>query len=373
MHHDFLVIGGGIAGASAAYALSEFGQGRVGLLERESQPGYHSTGRSAAVYTENYGNAVIRALVKGSKSFLTEPPEGFAENPILSPRGSMMFARADQSLAMDKALAFARETGVDAPEVSKEEALEIHSGLDPDYFARAMYEPGAMDIDVHGLHHGYLRALKANGGEIVTNAEVTALARNGGTWSVETRAGRFEAPVVINAAGAWADELAGLAGLAPVGLAPLRRTAITFDPPEGLEIDRWPVVIDVEEQFYFKPDAGRVLGSPADETPMPPSDVQPDELDIAHAVDRIERASRLEVRRIASKWAGLRTFAPDRTPVVGMAPEGDGFLWLAGQGGYGIKTSPALGRVAAALAAGTEIPPDIAVDPADLAPDRFFS
>ncbi len=373
MSIEFLVIGGGIAGASAAYALAENGAGRVLLLERESQPGYHSTGRSAALYTENYGNAVIRALVKASKPFLLGPPEGFAEHAILTRRGAMMVAREDQDAAMDQALAFAAETGVEAPEVDPAQALDIHGGLNPAYSSRAMFEPDAMDIDVHALHQGFLRGLKALGGVVTTNADVTGLRRQGGTWTVETRDDTFSAPVVINAAGGWADEIAAMAGLAPVGLVPKRRTVITFDPPDGTRVERWPMVIDVDEEFYFKPDAGRILASPADETPVPPSDVQPEELDVAVAVDRVERATVLQVRRIASKWAGLRTFAPDKTPVVGMDPDGEGFLWLAGQGGYGIKTSPALGRVAAALAVGAGIPGDIAVEPSDLAPDRFLT
>lgn len=369
-----LVIGGGIAGASAAYALT----GRVGdkdgpvvVLERESAAGYHSSGRSVTLYLESYGNAVIRTLIKASRPFLSGPPAGFAAHALLAPRGALMIARTDQSASLDAELAFARSTGVEAREVDKAEALSRHPALDPDYLARAMFEPDSMDIDIHALHHGFLRGLAAAGGRLVTDAEVERLERRRGLWRVDTRAGSFAAPVVLNAAGAWADAVAELAGVAPVGLVPKRRTVICFDPGPQDDVGAWPMVIDVDEEFYFKPDAGRILASPADETPVPPSDVQPEELDVALAVDRVERATRLRVRRLESKWAGLRTFAADETPVVGMDPRADGFFWLAGQGGYGIMTSPALSRVAAALALGDDVPADIAVDPAALSPARL--
>ena len=210
------------------------------------------------------------------------------------------------------------------------------------------------------------------GGRVVTDADVQASERMSEGWTIRSAAGTFSAPVVINAAGAWADEIAELAGVRPVGLVPKRRTAITFDPPDGADVAGWPVVIDVDEQFYFKPEAGRVLASPADETPVPPQDVQPEELDIAVTVDRVERASTMTVKRIDHRWAGLRSFVADKSPVVGMAPDAEGFFWLAGQGGYGIKTSPTLGRIAAALAQGQPIPDDIGVSVAELAPQRLI-
>ncbi len=371
MDADFIVVGAGIAGASAGYELAA--QGAVVVLEREAQPGYHATGRSAALYTENYGNAVIRRLVRGSKPFLDAPPEGF-DRPILTRRGAMVLARADQAEAFAEAVEFASTTGVEARIVAGAELAEIHGGLNPDYVDRALFEPDAMDIDVHALHQGFLRGLKARGGTLVNDAGVTAVHRADGGWTAETAAGAYSAPVLVNAAGAWADEVAKLAGVAPVGLEPKRRTAVTFDPPEGVAVDGWPMAVDVDEEFYFKPDAGRILASPADETPLPPQDVQPDEFDIAVCVDRVERASVLQVRRLVSRWAGLRTFAPDKTPVIGFAPEAEGFLWLAGQGGYGIKTSPAMARIAAALALREEMPADLAalaLSYADLAPQRL--
>ena len=230
----------------------------------------------------------------------------------------------------------------------------------PAYVAAGIYEADATDMDVHGIHNGFLKTLRARGGHVVTGAEVTALARRGDRWHATTPAGEFSAPVLINAAGAWCDALARLAGVKPVGLVPKRRTAFTFDPPAGADVHPWPAVIDIDETFYFKPEAGKILGSPADETPIEPCDVQPEELDIAEAVARIERASSLRVKRLDHKWAGLRSFVADKTPVVGMDDAAEGFFWLAGQGGYGIMTSPALGRTVASLLTAGTIPEDLA-------------
>lgn len=366
-----MVIGAGIAGASAAYELAAFG--RVLVLERESQPGYHTTGRSAALFTETYGNATMRALTRASKAFLAVPPAGFASVPLLAPRGTLLAARADQRAALERTFAECAAlvgnlelwTGARVRErVPVFTEAQVDGGL---------WEPDAMDIDVHALHQGFLRGLRARGGEVVCNAEVIALERGGEDWVVETRIGRYTAPIVVNAAGAWADEIGRLATAGPIGLVPKRRTAITFDPPRGLSIERWPAVIDVDEQWYFKPDAGRILASPADETPSPPCDAQPDEYDIAVLIDRITNATTLSIPRIHAKWAGLRSFVADKTVVAGFDPRQRGFFWLAGQGGYGIQTAPAAGRVAAALARGGPLPADVqalGVRAGDLAPDR---
>lgn len=368
---DFLVIGAGIAGASAAYELAACGC--VLVLERESQPGYHTTGRSAALFTETYGNATMRALTRASKAFLTSPPAGFAPVPLLAPRGTLLAARADQRSALERAFAECSAlvgnlelwTGAQVRErVPVFTDAQVDGGL---------WEPDAMDIDVHALHHGFLRGLRARGGEAVCNAEVIALERAGADWVVEAGAERFAAPIVVNAAGAWADEVGRLAGAAPVGLVPKRRTAITFDAPHGVSIERWPAVIDVDERWYFKPDAGRILASPADETPLAPCDAQPDEYDVAVLIDRITTATTLAIPRIHAKWAGLRSFVADKTLVAGFDPRQRGFFWLAGQGGYGIQTAPAAGRVAAALARGEPLPADVqalGVGAGDLAPDR---
>jgi len=231
-----------------------------------------------------------------------------------------------------------------------------------------------MDIDVHALHQGYLRGLRERGGALTCNAEVQALSRHGGRWRVQMRAGEMAAPLIVNAAGAWADEIARLAGARPIGLLPKRRTAITFDLPQGAAVAGWPAVIDVDEQWYFKPDAGRLLASPADETPSAPCDAQPDEYDVALLVDRLTRVTTLQVPRIRARWAGLRSFVADRTIVAGFDAQIEGFFWLAGQGGYGIQTAPAVARLAAALVAGRAMPPDIAelgVDAAALSPERL--
>ncbi|MDP6953614.1 MAG: FAD-binding oxidoreductase [Alphaproteobacteria bacterium] len=369
---DFIVIGGGIAGISAAAELAR--EGSVVLLEREERLAYHTTGRSAAFFTINYGNDVIRGLTAASGPFLTDPPDGFAEAPLMSPHPAVTIARADQDAAFAANLAEATASPGSIVEISPAEAEAMIGVMAPGYLARAHLEPDAQAMDVDLIHGGFRRQLAARGGEVVCNAEVLGLERTAGLWHVATAAGTFQAPIVVNAAGAWADVVAGLAGARPVGLRPKRRTVILFDPPADTDMGACPLVIDCEELFYFKPDAGMVLASPADETDSPPCDAQPEELDIARVIDSIERATTLRVRRVAHKWAGLRSFVRDRTPVVGLDPENEGFLWLAGQGGYGIMTSPAMSRAAAALATGNAWPADIAafgIQPEDLSPARF--
>jgi D-arginine dehydrogenase len=344
---DILVIGGGIAGASAAYEMAA--AAKVILLERESHCGYHATGRSAASFTENYGTAMVRRLAMAGRSFFETPPAGFAEHPLVRPRGMITIARTDQIDALDDELARAQRFLPSMRRMDVEEALSLVPVLRADYLAGAIFEPDSRDIDVHGLHQGYLKALKARGGVIVTDAEVEAIERNGGEWSVRTRAGDFTGARLVNAAGAWADEIARKAGAQPVGLTPKRRTAFTIDAPAGAVIADWPLVNDVGAAFYFKPDAGQLLVSPADAAPSPPTDAQADEYELALGIDRLERATSIPVRKINRKWAGLRTFAGDGNPVVGEDPLIRGFFWLAGQGGYGFKTAPALSRIIAGL------------------------
>jgi D-arginine dehydrogenase len=344
---DVVIVGGGIAGASLGYRLAP--HRRVVILEAEDQPGYHSTGRSAALFTTTYGHAVIRMLTIAGRAFFLSPPEGFTEVPLMQARRVLWISRADQSASLASALREAIAADPSAGAVTMDEALALCPVLDPAYVAGAILEPQGYDIDVNALHQGYLAGFRRAGGTVVTGARAQTIRQGPAGWEIQAGGETYSCGVVVNAAGAWADAVAGLAGLRPVDLTPKRRTAITFDPPAGAEIADWPCVLDVDEEFYFKPDAGRILASPADETPTDPCDAQPEELDIAVTVDRIETATTLEVRRIAARWAGLRTFAPDKVPVVGMDPDAPGFFWLAGQGGYGIMTSPALSAVAAGL------------------------
>jgi D-arginine dehydrogenase len=364
---DIAVIGGGIAGASAAAELA--GEARVVLIERETRPGYHTTGRSAALYTCTYGPPGVRALSRASGPAFRDWT-GPAGAPLLRPRGVLFVARDDQRAALS---ALESEMAGALAPITLPDARARMPLLREDYAAAALWDAEASDIDVDALHQRYLRALGAAGGELLTDAEVQGVTRAGDVWRIDTKQGPVEAPVIVNAGGAWADELARMAGVAPIGLTPKRRTAALIDPPDGPAGEDWPMVVDAEEGFYVKPDAGKLLISPADATPCAPCDAQPEELDVAIAVDRIERAFAVSVRRIDHKWAGLRSFVADGEPVAGFAPDAPGFFWLAGQGGYGIQTAPALGRLAAALALGRSLPADLAaagVDQDTFAPGR---
>jgi D-arginine dehydrogenase len=346
---DFVVVGGGMAGASAAYELADGAS--VLLLEREDHCGYHTTGRSAALFSETYGNATIRSLTRASRGLYETPPAGFTEHPLLTPRNVLFIARADQEESMSRMVEIFAQTGekpslaLDTDAVCRRVPI-----MRADYVAQALLDETSMDIDVHGLHQGYLRGARSRGARIAASAEVVDIDRGPSGWRISTHSRQFEARTIVNAAGAWADAIATMAGVATAGLTPLRRTAMMLDLPDGVDGSSWPLVIDVDEEFYFKPDAGRLLASPADETPSAPCDAQADEFDVAVAIDRIQQAADLPVRSISRRWAGLRTFAADRSPVVGFDPRCEDFFWLAGQGGYGIQTAPALAKVAAALA-----------------------
>ena len=369
---DFLVVGAGMAGASAAYWLAE--RGRVVVVEQEDVAGYHTTGRSAAMYMESYGGPLTRGLAVASRDFFDEPPSGFAASPLLSPRPVLYVGRTDQTGALDRFYDGNRRRVPTLARLDAGEALGKGVPLREDYVGGAVLEPAAEEIDVAALHQGYLRGLRARGGTLVTEAQVTALARDGGLWRAETAAGAYAAPVLIDAAGAWCDAVAALAGVAPIGLQPKRRTAFIFDGPAEGGVGDWPMVHDIEDSFYLKPDAGRILGSPADESPSEPCDAYPEELDIAIGADRIMQATTLEIRHIRNKWAGLRSFVHDREPVAGFDDGAEGFFWLAGQGGSGIMTAPALGAAAAALAAGEPLPEAIAargITAAALGPHRL--
>ena len=356
---DFIVIGGGMAGASAAAHLSR--RGAVALLEREAQPGYHSTGRSAALFSTIYGNATVRALTRASQAFLFESPAWFTPTPLVSPRSTLFFATQEQHALLasfrDDADVAANTQVLDAVQ-----ADALVPAFKPGHLGGAVLEPGSADIDVAALHQGYLRQAKARKATVLLDCAIAGLHHAGGRWRVRTSQGTVSAPVVVNAAGAWGDDVARLAGARPVGLRPLRRTAMLVDAPRHLPCAGWPAAIAIDESFYFKPDAGRLLLSPADEEPSPPCDAQPEDLEIAIAVDRFETATGERVARIHHRWAGLRVFSADRTPVVGFDPVAEGFFWLVGQGGYGIQSAESLGRLAAALACDDAVPADLAAE-----------
>ena len=343
---DIIVIGAGIAGVSAAAELAA--TARVIVLEREPRPGYHATGRSAAFFVAAYGNAAVRAVTAASEPFYRSPPRGFSDVPLLRPQPCVFFGRPDQRAAMKSLHDEIPSLRVLDPEQVRERVPVIQPG----YLEGGLLDGTGGDLDVDAILQGFLRRLRERGGELYPGREVRGISRGNGLWKVVTGKETLAAPLVVNAAGAWVDEIARLAGLEPLGLQPKRRTAMLIDAPQGHDITDWPLMVNVEEEFYFKPDAGALLLSPADETPSPPCDARPEELDVALAVDRFETATGLEVSRVTHRWAGLRTFAPDKTFVVGFDPRTEGFFWLAGQGGYGVQTSPGMAQLAAALITG---------------------
>lgn len=358
VHADFLVLGAGIAGASVAHWLAP--HGKVIVLEREDQPGYHSTGRSAALFMESYGTPQVRALTLASRAFFEQPPAAFGEHPLLSPRGVLFVAAPGQEAELAAHWAVLQAMAPNARQLSPEQACAMVPALRPEQVVGAVYEPDAADMDVHAIHQGYLRSMRQAGGQLVCNAEVDQLQRVGSVWQVRASGVVYQAPVVLNAAGAWADVLGALAGAQPLGLEPRRRSAFTFAAPAGAHVAAWPAVIGAGEDWYIKPDAGMLLGSPANADPVPPQDVQPEEMDIALALYRIEEATTLSIRRPARTWAGLRSFVADGDLVGGFDAQLPGFFWVAAQGGYGIQTSAAMGEACAALARGQPLPERLA-------------
>ncbi|TPG34910.1 NAD(P)/FAD-dependent oxidoreductase [Mycolicibacterium hodleri] len=371
---DVIVIGGGIAGVSIAYEMSK--TARVSLLEMESTLAFHTTGRSAATFLETYGGEQVRALTTASRAFFESPPD-FFEPVLVTPRPLLQIAlegRGDRIEAMYESV---HTLVSDAELLDGSQCREVFPLLKPDVAERGMFEPRAMALDVAAIHQGYVRGARANGTEIFRNAAVTTLERRAHRWAVTTSNGRVHrAPVVVNAAGAWADVVATAAGVTPVGLTPLRRTIFMVASPLGSASKGLPNCSEVDESFYVNPEGAQFLCSPADETLCPPSDAKPDEVEIARAVDSINAATVLAVRSITSSWAGLRTFAPDRNFVVGEDPDAPGFFWLAGQGGYGIQTAPAAARLGAALVLGGSVPSDLVargLDVTRFAPRRRMS
>lgn len=355
---DFLIVGGGIAGASVGYWLAPHAS--VIVLEQEQHPGYHATGRSAALFMESYGTPQVRALTRASRAFLDHPPAGFAGQPLLSPRGALLVAALGQEHELEAHWQLLRSMTPHARRLDPAETCALVPVLRPERVLGSVLEPDASDMDVDAIHQGYLRGVRHAGGSIVCAAAVTALQRDRGVWQVQAGGERYEAPVIVNAAGAWADQVAQLAGVRPIGLQPRRRAAFIFAPPPGVDARHWPMVIGAGEDWYFKPDAGMLLGSPANADDVPPQDVQPEELDIALGIHRIEEMTTLSIRRPTRTWAGLRSFVADGDLVGGFDAQAEGFFWVAAQGGYGIQTSAAMGESCAALVRGLPLPPRIA-------------
>lgn len=367
---DFLVVGAGIAGASVAYELVP--HGRVILLERETLPGYHATGRSAAIFLETYGNAVVRGLTRGSRDFLLSPPDGFSEVPLTRGRGALFIADRDSLSDLEQHYAAVSQLVTTAQWLDGNALRNLVPSL-RDGWVAGVYEQEALDLDVHALHQGFLRGFKSSGGTLHTNEEVQFADYVGDAWRVETRQAKYAARVMVNAGGAWGDDIAQRCGVQPLGLSCLRRTAVTVDLPNP-GATRWPYVGDIAETFYFKPEAGSLLATPCDENPIVPCDVQPDEIDVAMTAHRLEEAMTVSITHIRNRWAGLRTFSSDRTPVAGFDPLAKNFFWLVGQGGYGIQTSPAMAGLARSLIVSGRPPTELlalGVTAEHLSPGRF--
>lgn len=342
---DILVIGGGIAGISAAAEMSA--EATVTVLESEEVIGYHASGRSAAIFLRNYGNNTLRALNAAAEPVLKEP-SGISDSSLLSPRGELMIATEAELNALESYL-----DGAEGMErISPDEAVQLVPILRREKIAAAAIERNAQDIDVDRMLQGYARLLRRRGGKIVTSAPARQISFNDAVWTVETPTGKFQAPILVNAAGAWADLIAEMAGVRQVGLVPMRRSAILLPAPEEHDITHWPLFVTASEQWYAKPEAGKLFVSPADEDQVEPHDAWPDDMVMAEGLDRFEQAVTVPVTRVEKSWAGLRSFVSDRSPVVGFAPDANGFFWLAGQGGYGMQTAPALAALSAELCLG---------------------
>lgn len=362
---DAIVVGAGMSGATAAANLAE--THKVALLEMEESAGYHTTGRSAAIWIRNYGATDVRILTAASKAFFQTPPEGFTETPLASDRPVMHIAPADQVHVLHDLV----KGGAVIEEISPARAKELVPALRDGYVAAAALETDCFDMEVAALHQGYLRRLKHLGGSIALRNRASRIWHEAGLWHAETSAGAvFVAPVIVDAAGAWGDEVAALAGEPKVGLQPKRRTGVIIDPAP-FDVHGWPLVDDASHTWYVRPEArSKLMLSPADETDSEPCDAQPDELDVAIAVDRMQQGMTIEVKRIEHSWAGLRTFAPDRSLVIGQGRQ-PGFFWMCGQGGYGIQTAPAAGRLIASQIRGVAPDADVAEAVPMLDPKRF--
>ncbi len=363
---DAIVIGAGMAGAVAAAHLAQT-HPRVALVEAEESAGYHTTGRSAALWLLNYGPPDVRALSGASREFLESPPPGFTETPLTRQRAVVLLAPDSQRARLAAMVA----TGDGLAWIDPADIRTMVPVLRADYASTAAIERDAFDIDVAALHQSFLRMARAQGGVLALRHRAGRIAREAGSWRVETSSGGlFVAPILVNAAGAWGDVVARIAGVAPIGLQPKRRTALIIDPGP-YDCADWPMMIDTEETWYVRPEARRkLMVSPADETPSEPCDAQPEEIDVAIAIDRMQQALDIPVRHVEHRWAGLRTFTPDGSLAIGPS-DAEGFFWMCGQGGYGIQTAPAAGRLLAALVTGRDPGPTLADVAKRVDPRRF--
>ncbi|MES2495849.1 MAG: FAD-binding oxidoreductase [Pseudomonadota bacterium] len=359
---DFLVIGAGLPGLSLAAELAS--EGRVIVAEREEHPGYHATGRSAAIFSGSYGLPPVQALSALSRPLLEAFPTEDGVRSSLTARGIFFVAfEGDRRRTVDHMAPL--------PKVSPTDLCRAVPILRPDMVLDVRHEADAADIDVHAVQSGYLRLLRERGGRLMSGAAVGAARRDHGVWRVDLPHATIEARTVIDSAGAWAGQVAALFGAADPGLAPLRRSAAIVDGPQDMAVSGWPMIVNADETLYFKPEGGRLMLSPADETPVEPHDAYAEDMDIAIAVDRFMQITTLEVRQVRTPWAGLRTFAPDRLPMIGFDPMVEGFFWLAGQGGFGIQTAPGAARLAAALLTGHQPDEALRALAGPLSPGRF--
>ena len=367
---DFVVIGGGIAGVSAAAHLAP--HGKVSLLEQEPTLSYHTTGRSAALFIVNYGGPGSRPLARASAHFLENPPDFAADAALLTDRGAMWVARPDQLADLVRISEEGRQSGAGSEALEPEDVIKLAPVMRPELVGGGLYEPSARDIDVAGLHQAFVRILRKHDGEIHTGTQVVGLEATRSGWRVTTTDATVECDAVINAAGAWGDQVAALAGVGPVGLTPMRRTA--FMVPGSADYEALPMVVSVSHDYYFRPDGTQLLCSLSEEEPAEPGDPRPRMEDVALAIDRINQATVLEIRSVNSEWTGLRTFSPDRDLVIGEDPTAPGFFWLVGQGGTGIMTAPAYGELVASQVLHHPLPDGLAaagVDPGVTSPARF--
>lgn len=357
MDTDFLIIGGGIAGISAAARMSELG--RVIVLEAEEALAHHASGRSAAMFEPHYGAKAIVGLSLASEAHLRSIPG------ILSPRGLLLVGKADMAEAFERDL-----KGMSLDRISVDEARGMVPIVNAGVVAMAAYASHAEDVDTDLLVQGFAREARARGAQILTKARVTGVAKSGTGWTVSSTAGEFTARVVVNAAGAWVDQVAAMAGVRPLGFTPYRRSMARIPAPGGHDVNKWPMMFGPGEDWYAKPDAGALIVSPAEEELMDPHDAWADDMVLAEGLARYEEMVTEPVTRLISNWAGLRTFAPDRVLVIGPDPREPTFFWLAGQGGYGFQTCPAASRLAADLIGGRapELEASLVVQ---LAPSRF--